>query len=135
MYLYAPNGIKVAVFCATSVLAGERTIVGDWEPLVRTPADPSAFNPDITQLFGRVTAYLTTVGAGAELRIVEDGPDGLVVIGSTVLADGGGIAGFRKFGTNVLLRVGDHEYRLEARLGGASSFVISSAVMSLLSAL
>jgi translation initiation factor 2 gamma subunit (eIF-2gamma) len=105
----------------------------DWAILGSVVSSPAALIPEFTKILGKLNLIAKVVGTGAEVRIVEDDLAGNpVVLVTAAVADTGDTWTFRTALTGVAVREGAHEYRVEVRLNGASSFSIRSAVLAML---
>jgi len=128
-------GVEI-VFHATSKLCNEEVAITSdqvWQTLGGVVTNIAFFIPDLTTALGRITLYGKTTADGAELRVVEGGGGGDVVISdSFALGDTSTEWVTKKFSTNVPPRGGDYAYRLEGRLNGATQASIKFASMTLL---
>ncbi|MHC5058258.1 MAG: hypothetical protein ACYTKD_26680, partial [Planctomycetota bacterium] len=73
---------------------------------------------------------------GAEVRVVErlgvDLSDEVVIAGPYAIADSSGVWGVHAVNTGAMPRIGRNEFCLQARLNGATSADIRSAVLIVL---
>lgn len=97
--------------------------------------NPGFFASSLAHTFGRVTCAVKTVGLGAQLKTVEDGLDGSPMDMTSApfeFPDTEGEWRMFNINTNVPPHTGDHEYGIQLKRGGATSFHIRSAHMTLL---
>ena len=119
---------------ATSSLVEAKAIVDtqDWDYMASAVTTPTFFMADLTKFVGRVIGACKTVGAGAELRVLEDSAS--KVMGAFTLPDTGGEWAQMQFFSTELPSPGTHEYILEGRLDGATSAEIRGTSMTILEA-
>lgn len=105
-----------------------------WQVLGGVVANPGFFTPNLPKVMGRVVGSVKAVGAGAELQVVEEDPvGGDVVLGTYVVPDSAGAWVVLKFSAMLAApRAGDHTYRLEGRLNGATSMALRFTSLSML---
>lgn len=121
---------------STKLFAGEQIIVSPtYAEVEGVVTNVGFFIPDLTKAIGRVTLLVKTVGAGAELKLVETEPDlsdPVDVSAAQVLPDTVGAWQMYQFNSNVPPRAGDKFFALHAKLNGAVSLTLKAASLVLL---
>lgn len=115
----------------------EITQDSDWQLVgsVTTDAGSPVFGSDRKKALGRVTCTLRTDGDGCAFRVTQDD---LVKVLEMTPQGGVGVSDtarnwkFMNFETIVPPEQGDRLYRVEAKRGGAASFFIKAASLSML---
>lgn len=127
------------VMLGASTLLRQETAVSnreEWQPLAGVVSRPAFFTDKLARVVGQVLGQAFCVGAGAELRLVEDvgGQGQLVHVMSAPLAmtDTQGRWPIVVFMTNRPPSDGANVYTLEARLNGAASLKVRNASLSLI---
>ena len=113
---------------ATILRKSEQVTETDWALLGGIVTTPEFFGP-VTSLKTRIVGSFKATGAGAEMRLVEDGSK---VIGSIVLPDTAGAWQTMQWFSTEPASVGTHEYALEAKTGSATDVYAKFVSMSLL---
>ncbi len=107
------------------------TSVGAWETLGGVVFNPSFFvETDINNLFGTAEGRNEATGAGAELRVLEDGV--VITTVSYSVPDTGGVPANFEFYTDVPPTAGQHVYELQGRLNGAASASVTYVTLSVM---
>jgi hypothetical protein len=127
-----------AVFVSSSkVVSGEKAIQStSWETLGGVVTSPSYFVPDLSEVFARIVGSAKTTGGTIELRFVEENGSGDTVLHSSAweVSDTSGAWAPISFTTNVAPTEGTYAYRLDGKLGTASSASVRFMSASLLRA-
>lgn len=92
--------------------------------------DPTNYIKDLATAIIRVKGTLQANGDGANLRLVESGPD--VVVGVFAVSNSAGVNATFSFDTTVQLRAGLREYRLEGDLGAAVAASVQGVIIQLI---
>lgn len=118
-------------FHASSTIIGKEEAIteADWTTLGGVVTTPEFFCPTVTCLKARIVGSYNTNGAGAEIRIVEDGT---TVLGSFELPDSTQAWAQMQWFTTTSPTAGTHEYTIEAKLGTATAAKVRFVSMSLL---
>jgi hypothetical protein len=135
--LYNLDGTKSVIFHASATLGdGDIQITTpDWAELGGVVTNPSAFYLDLPTLLGQVLGLVKATGAGAEIRIVERDDAGVeVVMGQWAITPSADWITTRYY-TWVPPRGGDHLYRLDGKLGAATSAALRYPSLVLLESL
>ena len=85
---------------------------------------------DINNLFGTAEGRNEATGAGAELRVLEDGV--VITTVSYSVPDTGGVPANFEFYTDVPPTAGQHVYELQGRLNGAASASVTYVTLSVM---
>ena len=102
-----------------------------WETLGGVVFNPSFFvETDISNVFGTAEGRNEATGAGAELRILEDGV--VITTVSYSVPDTGGVPANFEFYTDVPPTAGQHVYELQGRLNGAASASVTYVTLSVM---
>lgn len=119
---------------ATSSLVEAKAIVDsdEWDYMASAVTTPQFFMADLTKFVGRVIGAYRAVGAGAELRVLEDSE--AKVLGGFTMSNTDGEWATMQFFSTVLPAPGTHEYILEGRLNGATEAEIRGTSMTILEA-
>lgn len=133
----AHDGVGTIVIFHASVkfVGGERAVAVAWGELGGSPANASFFVQNLLGAFGRFNGMVKAVGAGAQLRILEDDLAGSVVNLTPTpipIPDTGGAYQLFRFKTSVPPRTGPMYYILEGRLGAATSAAVKHSLIALL---
>jgi hypothetical protein len=117
---------------ATASLVEERVIVttNDWGYLASAVTSPDFFMSDLTKFIGKVVGAFKAIGAGAELRVLED--DDTKVLGSFAIPDSADEWTQMSFYSTALPSAGQHEYIIQGKLDGATSAEIRGTSMTIL---
>lgn len=119
---------------ATSSLVEAKAIIDEasWDYLASAVTTPNFFMSDLTKFVGRVIGAYKTVGAGAQLRVLEDSD--AKVMGIFDIPDSADAWAQMQFFSTEIPSPGTHEYILEGRLNGATSAEIRGTSMTILEA-
>lgn len=131
---------QIALIFKASVLAvgDEKAILGvtEWEDLGGVVTSPSYFIPDVQKAIARIVGDCRADGAGAELRIIEDGegtdPPRVMSASAPIPDTLGGWQLLPPFNTNQSPSEGQHLYRLQGRLNGATSAAVRYTSLTLM---
>jgi hypothetical protein len=135
--LYNTDGTKSVVFHASASLGGGSIPItsSDWQELGGVVTNPSAFYLNLPTLLGQVVGLVKAVGVGAEIRIVERNDAGVeIVMGQWAITPSADWVTTRYY-TTVPPRAGDHLYRLDGKLGAATSVALRYPSLVLLESL
>lgn len=118
-------------FHASSTIIGKEEDItdADWAVLGGVVTTPEFFCPTLAGIKARIVGSYNTNGAGAEIRIVEDGS---TVLGTFELPDSSQAWAQMQWFTTAVPSAGTHEYTLEAKLNGATAAAVRFVSMSLL---
>jgi hypothetical protein len=121
---------QVRFHASSTILQGEADITEtDWTMLGGVVTTPEFFCPTVACLKARIIGSYNTDGAGAEIRIVEDGT---TVLGAFELPDSSQAWTQMQWFTSTAPSAGTHEYTIEAKLGTATAAKVRFVSMSLL---
>jgi hypothetical protein len=138
---YSVNQDMRIIFRCSSPMVSEAVAItqdSDWQILGRAVTNPGSpiFGVDPACVFGRGTCVVRTQGDGAVFRVVEDDLTTvreLTQPGGYGISDTSGLWQFCDgFNTVVPPTVGTHEFRVEAKRGGAQLFEVRGLTLSMI---
>jgi len=127
-------GFDIIYHTSSTILPTEAEVTADadWDLIGEVFTNPEFFlKSNLAGGKGRIVCQVKSVGAGAQLRLIESNGDDVVVATYNV-PDSSGAWVAAKFFTTVASRAGDQRYRLEGRRNGATSLAVRAASISLL---
>jgi hypothetical protein len=121
---------QVRYHASSTILHDEQDVTdADWTVLGGVVTTPEFFCPSLACIKARIIGSYNTNGAGAEVRIVEDGT---TVLGTFALPDSSQAWAQMQWFTTTQPTSGTHEYTLEAKRGTATAAKVRFVSMSLL---
>lgn len=122
---------KICFHASSKLLEGEVAITNPsgFDVLGGVVTTPDFFTATLAACLGRLVGSCKAQGAGAELRLVEDGT---TVLGTFAIPDSSGAWQQMQWFTSTPPSAGTHTYTIEGKLGAATSAAARFTSLSLL---
>jgi hypothetical protein len=122
---------KIVFHASSKLLEGEVALTNPsgFDVLGGVVTTPDFFTAILAACLGRIVGSYKAVGAGAELRLVEDGA---TVLGTFEIPDSSGAWQQMQWFTSTPPSAGTHTYTVEGKLNGATSAAVRFTSLSLL---